>query len=374
MAETETNAPEITGRKIFFVNPSYTIKAKIISALQDANYEVYPVENYKNLRALLKLNPNSIVFLNVDNQMTLCGWMALVQTFLKHEVLKDCLYGFISTKIKPNEASEIFDVINLQAGITLIETDVQKTISQITHILEAVNAKGQRQFVRASCINERNASVFLTTNDEQRGTLMHQMKIVDISSASVAVVMPETLKGRLKKGYLLRQATLVLDGRQVVSDLGILTTRSTPKSELVIMIYKGFTSDQEKLIIKEFVFDTLRKKMIASINGCVVDKEDYNMLGNVDPDIINFSNTVKNQRADKVVSGTKDKDVNADSSDAKPSEEDEAKKAAEAYLQDEQDKNNTSEPSDAEPSEEDEAKKAAEAYLQGEQDKKEGNE
>ena len=60
----------VTGRKVYFLNPTYTLRDHIISALWDSEYEVYIIEDYQYVKNVLRKNPNSILYINIDVQLS----------------------------------------------------------------------------------------------------------------------------------------------------------------------------------------------------------------------------------------------------------------------------------------------------------------
>ena len=66
MAEIKSENSEIFGRKIFFVCATFTLNTNIILRLMEQEYEIYKIDEPRQLKNLLELNPQSIVYFNVD--------------------------------------------------------------------------------------------------------------------------------------------------------------------------------------------------------------------------------------------------------------------------------------------------------------------
>lgn len=265
------------GRKVFFVNPSYKVKTHFIDKLREEEYEVYSIESWKDVKSYLSKNPESICFFGIDSQLTIPAWTSLVSSFKKDPVLNSCICGFLSeSSLKDIEKNlEIFNKVNLMAGVNSLAGDIEKTELRLRQILNVNGAKGRRQFVRCSCFNEE-AYVYLTTTSDAGISIMHQFKIVDISTATVAIEIPASFKGKLKKNQWIHSTKIVLKGKQIDTNLRVFLLKTTPRgTEIGIMTYSEKFGEGEKGFIKGFVHETLKKQMDMSINGMPEDKTDY---------------------------------------------------------------------------------------------------
>ena len=66
MAEIKSENSEIFGRKIFFVCATFTLNTNIILRLMEQEYEIYKIDEPRQLKNLLELNPQSIGNLEVQ--------------------------------------------------------------------------------------------------------------------------------------------------------------------------------------------------------------------------------------------------------------------------------------------------------------------
>ena len=79
---------DMYGRKISFLNPAYAIKKDIISSLRKKEYEVYIIESFRDAKNLLRKNPDSVLFINIDAQLSIGAWFNFLRSFDKEESLK----------------------------------------------------------------------------------------------------------------------------------------------------------------------------------------------------------------------------------------------------------------------------------------------
>ena len=279
MAENKTTV-EITGRKIFFINPSYKIKNNIIATLHELEYEVYTIENWRDVKNLLRLCPDSICFFGVDSQLPLGNWMAMIRTFQSDDVLSSMVCGLLTERPlkETREAMSAFNEVKLDAGVNTLNGNIETVKSILINIIESNKAKGRRHFVRCPCFGERDAKVFLTFSNGNQ-TLMHEMKILDISIATIFVRIPQALSGKLWKGESLPRATVVLETRQFLTDLVVKAEQSLPDGNgLAILVYGGRLSPNEHRDVRSYIERTLQKQLMTKINGKEEDNTDYGLL------------------------------------------------------------------------------------------------
>ena len=264
------------GRKVFFVNPSFKVQSKLLNVLRENEYEIYVIQKWRDVKNFLSKNPDSICFISVDSQMPLMSWMAMVDSFSKDKVLSTTICGFLTDNSIKN-SSKVMEVIHLDAGFNTTSGDESKVLVALKNILEVYGAKGRRQHVRCSCYRE-SAFVYFTLHDTGGNPTMFQMKIVDISSATVAVEVPDILKGKLKIGTAFPSVIITLNGRQLNTGLKVFLLKQTEKqTEIAIFSYPSVMGMEARSYIRNFIFGTLQKEMDRCINGMKEDKTDYNI-------------------------------------------------------------------------------------------------
>lgn len=332
---SESQNPEF-GRKIFFLNPSYKIRNHIITELRENEYEVYEIESYKYAKNILRHNPDSILLLNTDSQLNLPAWVAFIRTFSEDKLLKNIKIGLLSERIEQENADLIFDAADIEAGITSISGDLTKVLEIIKSILDMHGAKGRRNYVRYSCVNDKTAQMFWSCNDK-----MHQFKILDISSATLAARIPSTLSAQLTEGFVLYDAQIVLGTRVISMNLETYLFKETPHGKIVIFLYDSKTTPANlKTMIKIFISQSLQKHIISAINNEAEDTADYITMAKQDS-LSRALEEVKTHK--KTEKNTKKND--SDKSDTSDSSEtpDESEHSEESVKSESEDKNPESE-------------------------------
>ena len=274
MAEQNESELDIFGRKIFFLNPAYPVKKEIMSRLQAQEYEVYTIESYREAKPLLRKNPNSLLFVNIDAQMTHAAWFNYIRTYDRDDILATIKICVISERIKASDVAIFNKFVNMVSDVIEFNEGIEGVAKQIQKILDETNAKGKRQYVRANLTHDKDASLFWN-----HGSKMHQLKLLDLSSVGMAVKCPSVLENQIiAKNFLLQDVTMRLGPKQMVVEAVIYGIKSTPEGTLWILLLLPSTPPSIKEEIRTYVSKTIEEKMITSINGERKDDEDYALL------------------------------------------------------------------------------------------------
>lgn len=274
MAEQNESELDIFGRKIFFLNPAYPVKKEIMSRLQAQEYEVYTIESYREAKPLLRKNPNSLLFVNIDAQLTHAAWFNYIRTYDRDDILATIKICVISERIKASDVAIFNKFVNMVSDVIEFTEGIEGVAKQIQKILDETNAKGKRQYVRANLTHDKDASLFWN-----HGSKMHQLKLLDLSSVGMAVKCPSVLENQIiAKNFLLQDVTMRLGPKQMVVEAVIYGIKSTPEGTLWILLLLPSTPPSIKEEIRTYVSKTIEEKMITSINGERKDDEDYALL------------------------------------------------------------------------------------------------
>ncbi len=274
MAEQNESELDIFGRKVFFLNPAYPVKKEIMSRLQAQEYEVYTIESYREAKPLLRKNPNSILFVNIDAQLTHAAWFNYIRTYDRDDILATIKVCVISERIKASDVAIFNKFVNMVSDVIEFNDGIEGVAKQVQKVLDETNAKGKRQYVRANLTHDKDASLFWN-----HGSKMHQLKLLDLSSVGMAVKCPAILENQIiAKNFLLQDVTMRLGPKQMVVEAVIYGIKSSPEGTLWILLLLPSTPPSIKEEIRTYVSKTIEEKMITSINGERKDDEDYALL------------------------------------------------------------------------------------------------
>lgn len=270
----EENKENILGRKVFFVNPAYSIKKDIIPVLQKQEFEVYTIDSYRDVKNLMKINQGSVLFLNVDTQLSVGSWFNYIRTFEREEYLTTISLAVITERMKQQDIDVYTKNAHLKGGIIDFSEGIDEVLKRILGILESVDAKGRRQYVRANVGGDKEASLFWNYNGK-----MHHLKLLDISSVGMAVSVPAALAEQIvAKNFLLQDVTMRLGVKQIPIDAVIYAIKKTESGYIWVLLLLPNASTQSRNEIRSYVAETNQTELMLSINNLRQDDTDYNLL------------------------------------------------------------------------------------------------
>lgn len=262
----------VFGRKVFFLNPPYSIKKVVLGKLQELEYEIYVIEDYRDAKNILRHYKDSICFINVDEQLSSDAWFNFITSFEKDESLKSIFLGIISERMKKPDKDMFMLKANIPAGFISLTGSLNDITETLQGILEINGAKGRRQYVRAQCAADKTAMLFYTSNGK-----MYQMKLLDISSVGSAVILPFQYKDLVQPNSIMREVTLTLGTKQVQLSTAVFAIKESEKFLTLVLLFLKGTPYTVRSIIRDFVFDTLNKEMFSAITGEKKDDTNYNL-------------------------------------------------------------------------------------------------
>ena len=269
---TESNVP-IFGRKIFFVAPPVNVHPYVTGKLRENEYEVYVIPEYRFAKSVLRNNPDSIVFFNIDDSsLGLKAWFNFIKSFQDDDVLKTCKLGVLSSRSRSKDKEKFLVENNLSAGYIKTAVGNTELLDSIKEMLNLNMAKGKRQYVRANTGNDPSAQVVC----EKDGQML-TMQLLDISSVGFACKLDSSYNSLFVKNSLLKNFTLRMGTKQVTSTALIFTIKEGSEfSTLVLLFVPALLLPQGKKAIQDYCAETLEKTTFA--NGNVEDIEDYEHL------------------------------------------------------------------------------------------------
>ena len=255
----------VTGRKVYFLNPTYTLRDHVISALWDSEYEVYIIEDYQYVKNVLRKNPDAILYINIDVQLPFLAWFAFIESIRNDKKINSTIIGVISDKLSESEKEIFITKTKCDAGFFSTKESIPVIVSSFKRILDMYGVKGRRQYVRAMCMGN-NASVLWQMEGK-----MFELPMVDVSEVSCSV--------KLEERRIIPNMTLKLNGRVFSMDMKIYAVHQKGNAIMGVFLFPEVIPDLTQTSIKDFIFKILQKGMGASVNGETPDKTDYAARG-----------------------------------------------------------------------------------------------
>ncbi len=270
----ESRENPVYGRKVFFLNPPFNIRKLVVSRLQELEYEVYVIDDYKNAKNILRHYPDSICFINIDNhdgnQLSVNQWFNFLQSFAEDSVLRTIYTGILSGRTGQSEKNFFLLNASIPAGFISTTDTAESLTESLTEILDINGAKGRRQYVRVKCPSGSMANIKCTVNG-----VTYVLPVIDISSVGLACEIPESYQNIFPQNTLLRDITIRLNGKPIACSVAVFAIKQVgDKFSLILLLLKG-TPYTVKDAIRTYVFTTLREEMVSSIEGEQPDTTDY---------------------------------------------------------------------------------------------------
>lgn len=259
------------GRKVFFLYPpTFSIGARIVEALKRLEYEVYTISDYRRAKAYLRIHHDALLFVNPDIQMSIPAWINFFRSIKGDVTFKSTIIGICYEYLTPVDVKNLAECGCIEGGIFHADKQLAGMVTSMAAKMNTLGAKGQRQHVRASCVNDRNAG-FLWISQGR----MFKAKLIDVSTASAAILVAEDNLPFLntKTKFVV---SLQLGAKQMQIHVKSLVVKPrSPGTYAAIFMITEDTPEESITMIREYIFGTLEILMEQSIEGLAIDKTNY---------------------------------------------------------------------------------------------------
>jgi len=252
----DTNSPkeaESTGKKIFFLFPSVAVENKIIAELVQQEYEVYIAKNKDTIKKVMKDYPDSIVFVDINEQMTEAEWEAWITTVKNTPDTKGISIAIITNNDDEKIKRKYLMTVKV-SGYTVLKFDLDKAIMHIIEILQKLDAKGRRKFIRATTTTDVNATLNLPINGR-----FVKGQIRDISVVGISCTLegnPEIAKNTLFKDIQVKLQTSLLKVEGIV-----IGSRMDEKEKAYVILFTQRIDPDVRTKIRKYIQHNLQTKM-----------------------------------------------------------------------------------------------------------------
>ncbi len=282
MSETATKKENpVFGRKIFFITPPPNVFPFVTNKLRELEYEVYVIPNWRFAREILKKYPNSICFINIDEQsMSSKGWLSYIKSINEDEDenLKSTIMGVLSSRSRRTERELFLSKVTLDAGYIVTSVGNSELVNSIQGVLDVNGAKGRRQYVRANTSKNPTAQIICEVNEN-----VLTMQLLDISTVGFACGVSNKEANCFVKNALLKNFTLRLEKRQILSSAVVFAIKPGETFTTLVLLFLPNQLPQNKIAIQEFIAKTLEQSTLGDISkNFAEDRMDYESLYNED--------------------------------------------------------------------------------------------
>lgn len=262
------------GRKIFFLYPPFSVETNILSKLYELEYEIYVLKDIKVAKTILRCNPDSICYINIDetikNTITVSGWYNFVRSFEDDEILSTIFLGVLSQRASKDDKQRFLLHATIPAGFIPLNSAFEDLTNNMIEILNINGALGRRKYVRADCpVNKAKAFAII-------GSRSYSMDIDNISSVGMACTVAKNQVFQVN--MVLRNITLILNHKEVKINAAVLKVIPNGENYTLVLLFMKVILHSTKEIIREYIRSCLQTKIESLALNSKPDLTNYNEL------------------------------------------------------------------------------------------------
>lgn len=247
---------EITGKKIFFLYPTGSMQNQIVTELVQQEFEVYVVKDHSRLFKVLKKYPDSIVYVNIDEGMPQHEWERWIAGTMNS--IKEVKFGIFSSTSDEKVREKYLKNIKVTCGFIGLKVDMSKSVSKLLEVLNVLNVKGRRKYLRASTERETTATI----NMPVRGDFV-KGAIRDISVVGISCVFEHD--PGLKKNELVKDIQLKLQSMLLKVEAVIFGSREEAGQTIYVLLFTQRIDPDIRVKIRKYVQHNLQQKMNSEL-------------------------------------------------------------------------------------------------------------
>jgi hypothetical protein len=251
MAEETSTSSQ--GRKAFFLHPSALTQNQIINELAQEEFEVYVIKNELKIKQALEFYPDSILFASINEAMKETAWIELLQGLHDDPLAGKFDLAFISSTNDEEIKKKYTETFDFNCGYVIVKSDIEKAIKQIVTVLNNVNAKGRRKFIRL-VTDKGNTKVNLPVNGAFRNG-----NIKDISVVGFSCVFDED--PNLPKNGFFGDIQLRLQGQLLKVEGIVFGSRADNNEKVYVFLFTKRVDGEIQSRIRKYIQINLQSKM-----------------------------------------------------------------------------------------------------------------
>ena len=255
--KAENIPTDIVGKKVFFLFPTAYVQNQVIAELVQHEYEIYISKNSKRLTHALKKYTDSIVFVNIDEGMRESEWEKWIHTLMS--TLPDIRVGVFSSNSDDKIREKYLDILHVKCGYYNSKVDMSKITTQILGVLEEMNVKGRRKYLRANTQSENVATINMPT-----GTGFLKGAIRDVSVVGISCTFEGNID--LHKNELVKDLQIRLQSMLLKVEAVVFGSRLDGNEKVFVMIFTQRVDSEVKVKIRKYIQQNLQHKIEHEIN------------------------------------------------------------------------------------------------------------
>ena len=252
MADTDSPI-DIIGKKVFFLYPTVVVQNKIIAELIQQEYEVYIAKNKDTIRRVIRQYKNSIVFVDINEHMKETEWETWITAVKDAPDTKTTSIGIVTANDDEKIKRKYLLTIKV-SGYTVLKFDLDKAIIHIIEILQGLEAKGRRKFIRATTTKDSNVTLNMSVNGSFRNGQIKDISVVGISCTIDD--NPDIAKNTLFKDIQVKLQSTIIKVEGIV-----FGTRMEGEEKVYVILFTQRIDPDVRTKIRKYIQHNLQTKM-----------------------------------------------------------------------------------------------------------------
>ncbi len=253
-----------SGRKVFYFFPTGTYHQHVVKEIIRNEFEIYTLSDVKKGLPLIFQYNGGIILFYVDALNNYAHGLSVLRDFCRQSSHRSIeLFLLTSSPDRVEEIERYMKELG-NCSTILLDENPEDSSRELISLLDELNARGQRRYVRFGSNNDEIATIEMIRKNKKFVGSVH-----DISSAGLSFSLPEgpsfTTRSKLK------EFTLNLDG-EIGHLSGTITIRRKLPSGLflyVVMFDKGLAEEtRNKLHI--IIHGSLQKQFTQRLTSVAV--------------------------------------------------------------------------------------------------------
>ena len=241
------------GRKVIFIHPSEELQQYFLEHVFKNGIELYILNDAQKVYKVAELFPNAILFFNLDKVLDHQEWIKMIRIIHSDAKNKDITIGVFSKEDNPILQHVFLMDIGIRGGFIVLKKNIWHAVQIVNKVLEANEAKGQRQSVRLNFQDSHvddNLEVKIFTIE---GVLLKGI-IKSFSALGLLVEIDNSRHPSIPKDGIDKIIYYVCGEAHHISGLKLKTIAENR----YFIWFKDF-SDSDRDTIQEYVFNSLQK-------------------------------------------------------------------------------------------------------------------
>jgi len=249
-----TDGPiDIIGKKVFFLFPTVVVQNKIITELIQQEYEVYSAKNKDTIRRVIREHKNSIVFVDINEHLKETEWESWITAVKNAPDTKDTSVGIVTANDDEKIKRKYLMALKV-CSYTVLKFDLDKAIIHIIEILQSLQAKGRRKFIRATTTKDSNVTLNLSVNGSFKNGQIRDISVVGISCTIEDE--PDIPKNTLFKDIQIKLQTAIIKVEGIV-----FGTRMEGEEKVYVILFTQRIDPDVRTKIRTYIQHNLQSKM-----------------------------------------------------------------------------------------------------------------